>query len=96
MSELLRNNKTANQMLAEYALKNGLKDFLIIRCDTKELKVGDIIVIQPACYDDLMPYCMQIKDIKYEEKWAVIDAWAFDYDEENIVLRSKTCFASVK
>lgn len=93
MSKLLRNNKTASQMLAEYALKNGLKDFLIIRCDTKELKIGDIVVIQPACYDDLMPYCMQIKDIKYKEKWAVIDDWAFDYDDENIVLRG---FESVK
>ena len=44
--------------------------------------------VEGGVWEHLVPYCMQIKNIWYKEKWATIDDWAFDYDDENIVLRS--------
>lgn len=70
----------------------------IERVYPSELKKGDIILIQPACYDDVPEFEFTISQIKNDanKRWIVVRsdaensaAWCLDKDEliERVVLK---------
>lgn len=87
MNERLRNGKTEFEMLLDYAAKKGIKNFEIKSYEGSEIKKSDIVVIEPACYDDIMPWCEEITTLKYRDTYLVGNAWAFEYGKEYLALR---------
>lgn len=82
-------------VLLKYAEKNSITNYEIMSVPSEDIQVGDVITIQPACYDDLPRYAERVTTpvAPFEcngrlSGW-VICGFVFDLDEEVEILREE-------
>ena len=80
-------------VLLKYAEKNNITNYEIMSVPTEDVQVGDVITIQPACYDDLPRYAGRVTTpvTPFEcngrlSGW-IICGFVFDLNEEVEILR---------
>lgn len=83
------------KVLSAWAKENNLNpnEYSIIECDVEDIRRGDVVTIQPACYDDL-PRTAHIVDkeprpyvCRGEVTGRVICGFVFDIPDTAIILR---------
>lgn len=91
-----RMKRTPAMVLVEYAKERGIHDFEIMDELPEDIQVGDVVTIQPACYDDLprraYPVDEAVTPYNNGEGW-VICGFVFDKLEKVTILRR--CFKNV-